>query len=160
MVFQSWHIPTGLWLLVRQVLLGRTCVHTLTWRKKRGQRSEVCPSCTCDISWEFSLFVSPKTQVDRLPKTDGSLQTASPRMDLCSRHDQQGQVLQLHTQPTPLITYSDTVCACMQGHVAIVVYLLSFVWLFWDPIVYSPREGNGTPLQYSCLENPMDRGAW
>ena len=22
------------------------------------------------------------------------------------------------------------------------------------------REGNGTPLQYSCLENPMDGGAW
>ena len=22
------------------------------------------------------------------------------------------------------------------------------------------RQGNGTPLQYSCLENPMDRGAW
>ena len=22
------------------------------------------------------------------------------------------------------------------------------------------REGDGTPLQYSCLENPMDRGAW
>ena len=24
----------------------------------------------------------------------------------------------------------------------------------------SPGQGNGTPLQYSCLENPMDRGAW
>ena len=24
----------------------------------------------------------------------------------------------------------------------------------------SPGEGNGTPLQYSCLENPMDRGDW
>ena len=24
----------------------------------------------------------------------------------------------------------------------------------------SPRIGNGNPLQYSCLENPMDRGAW
>ena len=24
----------------------------------------------------------------------------------------------------------------------------------------SVREGDGTPLQYSCLENPMDRGAW
>ena len=24
----------------------------------------------------------------------------------------------------------------------------------------SHGEGNGTPLQYSCLENPMDRGAW
>ena len=24
----------------------------------------------------------------------------------------------------------------------------------------SPGEGNGNPLQYSCLKNPMDRGAW
>ena len=24
----------------------------------------------------------------------------------------------------------------------------------------SPGAGNGNPLQYSCLENPMDRGAW
>ena len=23
-----------------------------------------------------------------------------------------------------------------------------------------PGEGHGSPLQYSCLENPMDRGAW
>ena len=23
-----------------------------------------------------------------------------------------------------------------------------------------PEEGNGYPLQYSCLENSMDRGAW
>ena len=26
--------------------------------------------------------------------------------------------------------------------------------------IYPLGEGNGTPLQYSCLENPMDRGAW
>ena len=24
----------------------------------------------------------------------------------------------------------------------------------------SPGEGNGNPLQYSCLENPIERGAW
>ena len=24
----------------------------------------------------------------------------------------------------------------------------------------SPREGNGNPLLYSCLENPMEGGAW
>ena len=24
----------------------------------------------------------------------------------------------------------------------------------------SPKLGNGTPLQYSCLGNPMDRGVW
>ena len=28
-----------------------------------------------------------------------------------------------------------------------------YLWL-------SHREGNGNPLQYSCLENPMDGGAW
>ena len=27
-------------------------------------------------------------------------------------------------------------------------------------IMLSIREGNGTPLQYSCLENPMDGGVW
>ena len=27
-------------------------------------------------------------------------------------------------------------------------------------LLLSPGEGNGTPLQYSCLENPMDGGAW
>ena len=29
--------------------------------------------------------------------------------------------------------------------------------LGWE---YSPGEGNGNPLQYSCLENPMDGGTW
>ena len=24
----------------------------------------------------------------------------------------------------------------------------------------SPGDGNGNPLQYSCLENPIDKGAW
>ena len=42
------------------------------------------------------------------------------------------------------------------------VYVLSLLLCptLCDPIDYSPREGNGTPLQYSCLENPMDGGAW
>ena len=29
-----------------------------------------------------------------------------------------------------------------------------------SPFSYPVEEGNGNPLQYSCLENPMDRGAW
>ena len=28
------------------------------------------------------------------------------------------------------------------------------------PVCLSPREGNGNPMQDSCLENPMDRGTW
>ena len=31
-------------------------------------------------------------------------------------------------------------------------------FIFWPES--QSRGGNGTPLQYSCLENPMDRGAW
>ena len=27
-------------------------------------------------------------------------------------------------------------------------------------LVMIDEEGNGTPFQYSCLKNPMDRGAW
>ena len=42
-------------------------------------------------------------------------------------------------------------------------YILSFFFRFFSHIgehrVLS-GEGNGTPLQYSCLENPMDGGAW
>ena len=42
-------------------------------------------------------------------------------------------------------------------------------WTFVDKVTSLPfnmlsrlviGEGNGTPLQYSCLENPMDGGAW
>ena len=29
-----------------------------------------------------------------------------------------------------------------------------------SPCLFNFGEGNGTPLQYSCLENPMDGGAW
>ena len=30
----------------------------------------------------------------------------------------------------------------------------------WLSLVQNDGEGNGNPLQYSCLENPMDGGAW
>ena len=32
--------------------------------------------------------------------------------------------------------------------------------IYCNPLVWVLREGNGTPLQYSCLENPTDGGAW
>ena len=42
-----------------------------------------------------------------------------------------------------------------------VKYLLVCRRLGFDPWVGKiPGEGNGYPLQYSCLENSMDRGAW
>ena len=32
-------------------------------------------------------------------------------------------------------------------------------YLFFITLFLAPGEGDGTPLQYSCLENPMDGGA-
>ena len=32
--------------------------------------------------------------------------------------------------------------------------------MFCLVVMLLSREGNGTPLQHSCLKNPMDRGAW
>ena len=32
--------------------------------------------------------------------------------------------------------------------------------LFYEKVIHVVGEGNGIPLQYSCLENPPDRGAW
>ena len=37
---------------------------------------------------------------------------------------------------------------------------LIFLHIIYHLLIYSVREGNSTPLQYSCLENPMDGGGW
>ena len=45
---------------------------------------------------------------------------------------------------------------CLLTYLSVILfekYLL--IWLYWIL-----GEGNGTPLQYSCLENPMDGGTW
>ena len=40
-------------------------------------------------------------------------------------------------------------------------YSKPWLVMFYCPFVYiTSGEGNGTPLQYSCLENSMDGGAW
>ena len=38
--------------------------------------------------------------------------------------------------------------------------LTDHIYIYIYIYIYNIREGNGTPLQYSCLENPMDGGAW
>ena len=38
--------------------------------------------------------------------------------------------------------------------------LIHFEFIFLYGVRKYSGEGNGTPLQYSCLENPMDGGAW
>ena len=75
------------------------------------------------------------------------------------------------------------VCVCVYIYIYVYVYICIYIYIsrerdFPDGVVVknppanagdadlipgwgrSFGEGNGNPLQYSCLENPMDRGAW
>ena len=45
------------------------------------------------------------------------------------------------------------VCSCWTRY-------LKYVHFTYYQLYLNDGEGNGNPLQYSCLENPMDRGAW
>ena len=70
---------------------------------------------------------------------------------LDSRFAKHGPAHQKKTQFPPGIPGSSEVkaSACNAGDPALIPVLGQ-----------SPREANGNPLQYSCLENPMDGGAW
>ena len=80
-----------------------------------------------------------------------------------------------HTNPTQLPADNRIVALFCQSprifQIKTVFVQLNFVSFLQQPrnIKMSPNkpglklqigEGNGTPLQYSCLENPMDGGAW
>ena len=48
-------------------------------------------------------------------------------------------------------------------HMMALVFKIWYKWTYLqnrNRLTHRHREGNGNPLQYSCLENPRDRGAW
>ena len=57
--------------------------------------------------------------------------------------------------PCVLTEWYTTKHACMHTHFFNIHY-----YKFSNNLLKTFREGYGTPLQYSCLENPMDGGAW
>ena len=49
---------------------------------------------------------------------------------------------------------------CMFAYVFVVCMSVMYVYMYLCMLCMFVGEGNGTPLQYSCLENPMEGGAW
>ena len=62
--------------------------------------------------------------------------------------------------PSPLnsLTKDQTYMPCIRRH--ILNHWTTRESLNFKIVIDSQAEGNGNPLQYSCLENPMDGGAW
>ena len=61
------------------------------------------------------------------------------------------------------LTYFYCIIFIVSPWVAQTVKNLPAMWETWGSTPRSgrsPGEGNGNPLQYACLENPMDRGVW
>ena len=58
------------------------------------------------------------------------------------------------------------VFVCFLHQTSLVTQMVKHLTTMWETQVKTPGsgrssgEGNGNPLQYSCLENPMDGGAW
>ena len=51
-------------------------------------------------------------------------------------------------------------CLDIYREVELLDYTVILCLSNWGTTILLSRAGNGTPLQHSCLENPMDRGAW
>ena len=40
------------------------------------------------------------------------------------------------------------------------IYIYIYIYVHTHTYIHIPGKGNGNPLQYFCLENSMNRGAW
>ena len=73
-----------------------------------------------------------------------------------------GNLLELHIVRSTPDLLNQNYWDGAQWHVFDKTQVILMCAQIWEPLAYFifHGKGNGTPLQYSCLENPMDRGAW
>ena len=92
--------------------------------------------------WSFSFSISPSNE------HPGLISLRMDWLDLLAVQGTLKSLLQHHSSKASILW-------CSVFFIGIMVSEIIF-----DLLIFKCGEGNGTPLQYSCLENPMDRGAW
>ena len=93
--------------------------------------------------WSFSFSISPSNEYS------GLIFFRINWFDLLTVHGTIKSLLQHHSSKALILW-------CL----AFFIVQLSHIYIYFMYSILYPGEGNGNPLQYSCLENPMDRGAW
>ena len=114
--------------------------------------------------WSFSFSISPSNVYSELIsfRMDGLdlLAVHGTLKSLLQHHHSEESILRLSAffivqLSYPYMTTGKTIALTRW---TIVVKGMSLLFNMLSRLVIG--EGNGNPLQYSCLENPMDRGAW
>ena len=119
-------------------------------RKQVGRKSRRQLAERQKPGWRVRVFVEREREVQKLAVGGSRDQASYTRMPGAS------------TRTQPLMAVSAAVRSAEMK-----------VWRLWPSwshphlgldickhLMFAIGEGNGTPLQYSCLENPMDGGAW
>ena len=111
--------------------------------------------------WSFSFSISPSSEYSglisfRMDWLD-LLVVQGTLKSLLQHHSSKASILQLSAffmvqLSHPYMTTGKTIALIIR------IFVMSLLFNMLSRLVMG--EGNGTPLQYSCLENSVDRGAW
>ena len=114
--------------------------------------------------WSFTFNISPSNE------HSGLISFRMDWLDLLAEQGTLKSLLQHHTSEASILCHSaffivqlshpymTTGKTIALTRLTFVDKVMSLLFNMMSRLVIG--EGNGTPLQYSCLENPMDRGAW
>ena len=109
--------------------------------------------------WSFSFSISPSNEYS------GLISFRMNWLDLLAVQGTLKSLLQYHSSKASILRHS-AFFIIQPSHPYITIALTRWTFvgkvmsLLFNMLSRLVGEGNGTPLQYSCLENPMGGGAW
>ena len=109
--------------------------------------------------WSFSFSIRPSNEYS------GLISFRMNWLDLLAVQGTLKSLLQYHSSKASILRHS-AFFIIQPSHPYITIALTRWTFvgkvmsLLFNMLSRLVGEGNGTPLQSSCLENPMDRGAW
>ena len=111
----------------------------------------------CPKYWSFSFSIGPSNEYS------GPICFRIDWLDLLAVQSTLKSLLQHHTSKASILQHSASfIVQLSHPHITTETIALTR-WTFVGKVrslLFNMLSRNGTPLQYSCLENPMDGGAW